>query len=482
MDQITSAVAWRLRKAIDGRRRTEPTRDGTAVVMSRDADGTIWVNIPGSDIRTPVNGTVNAEVHPNDVVGYHIENGRLSITGNPSSPSIGTSRVMNIVEPIDRKASDAIGYASAAHDAADLAEREAQRASIAADAAQDSATQAERSAQQAIADAAQANEAATEAQESASQAKTSANTALRASNDALTQLSVVEDVAGTITWISEHGSYVPTTDTAVVAGRVYFELVDGDYVPVAQPTGNPKAQRWYVLDVSESQTEYIMAHLAVTSAGLWVLPSGLGDATSEQYAAGYKALLAPDGMYVFDGSGHLVATYGESITLDSSRPQYIGGEDAYILYYDSDEDGSPDSIVIGGSNVRFDGVPLSEMLGASDALHYDHEFTVATDPVTGVTTYTFTAHLFRGATEVTDQVDPEFFCWWLRTEAGDTFLGHGRTMAVDASRAGYNGSVIGGVDDVLHFALIDDEDDEMQDDEADTIVGEWLLSEAAGRD
>lgn len=454
MDQITSVVAWRLRKAIDGRRRTEPTRDGIAVVMSRDADGTIWVNIPGSDIRTPVNGTVNAEVHPNDVVGYHIENGRLSITGNPSSPSIGTSRVMNIVEPIDRKASDAIGYASAAHDAADLAEREAQRASIAADTAQ----------------------------ESASQAKKSANTALRASNDALTQLSVVEDVAGTITWISEHGSYVATTDTSVVEGRVYFELVDGDYVPVAQPTGNPKAQKWYVLDVSESQTEYIMAHLAVTSAGLWVLPSGLGDAESEQYAAGYKALLAPDGMYVFDGTGHLVASYGESITLDSSRPQYIGGEDAYILYYDGDEDGSPDSIVIGGSNVRFDDVPLSEMLGASDALYYDHEFTVATDLVTGVMTYTFTAHIFRGATDVTDQVDPDFFCWWLRTEGGDTFLGHGRTMTVDASLAGYNGSVIGGVDDVLHFALIDHEENEMQDDEADTIIGEWLLSEAAGRD
>lgn len=461
MDQITSAVAWRLRKAIDGRRRTEPTRDGTAVVMSRDADGTIWVNIHGSDIRTPVNGTVNAEVHPNDVVGYHIENGRLSITGNPSNPSVGATRVKSIVEPIDRKASDAITYAETARNAADLAESEAQRASTAADTAQ---------------------ERATAAQESADAAQTSANTALRASNDALAQLSVVEDVAGTITWISEHGSYVPTTDTSVVEGRVYFELVEGEHVPVAQPSGNPKVQGWYVLDVSESQTEYIMAHLAVTSAGLWVLPAGLGDAESEQYAAGYKALLAPDGMYVFDGTGHLVASYGESITLDSSRPQYIGGEDAYILYYDGDEDGSPDSIVIGGSNVRFDDVPLSEMLGASDALYYDHEFTVATDPVTGVTTYTFTAHIFRGATDVTDQVDPDFFCWWLRTEGGDTFLGHGRTMTVDASLAGYNGSVIGGVDDVLHFALIDHEENEMQDDETDTIVGEWLLSEAAGRD
>lgn len=465
---ISSRVAWKLRKAILGAASNDASQTGTAKVQRRDADGTLWIRLPGASIDTPVSGSVLAKVAAGDSVSYTIYGGRVSVIGNASDPSAGATYVNEQVEPVSQQANMAVGLAVRAKAAADSAEADAARAALAADTAQDRAEAAQASAEQAYV--------------AAETAQSSANKALRASDDALTQLSIVEDVAGTITWISEHGSYVQTTDTSVVDGRVYFELVDGDYVPVAQPSGNPKAQRWYVLDVSESQTEYIMAHLAVTSAGLWVLPSGKGDAESEQYAAGYKALLAPDGMYVFDGSGHLVATYGESITLDSSRPQYIGGEDAYILYYDSDDDGSPDSIVIGGSNIRFDGVPLSEMLGTSDALHYDHDFTVTTDSATGVTTYTFTAHLFRGATEVTDQVDPEFFCWWLRTEAGDTFLGHGRTMAVDASRAGYNGSVIGGVDDVLHFALIDDDGNEMQDDEADVIVGEWLLSEAAGRD
>ena len=354
MDQITSAVAWRLRKAIDGRRRTEPTRDGTAVVMSRDADGTIWVNIPGSDIRTPVNGTVNAEVHPNDVVGYHIENGRLSITGNSSSPSIGTSRVMNIVEPIDRKASDAIGYASAAHDAADLAEREAQRATVAAD-----------------------------------EAQTSASTANRAATDALNQLSFVEDVAGTLQWIQDHGSFSVTTDTAVQAGKVYFELVAGEYVPVAQPSGNPQAQGWYELDITDSQTDYIMAHLAVTSAGLWVLPSGIDSQDGARYSSGYKLLLASDGARLYDGDGHLVTTYGESIEFSSSRPQHIGGENAYIRYYDGD--GVPDSIYIGGSNVSIGGKTLSQfeqaITDAATAKKYAEDVPIVTLSSTNGTTF-----------------------------------------------------------------------------------------------
>ena len=356
MDQITSAVAWRLRKAIDGRRRTEPTRDGTAVVMSRDADGTIWVNIPGSDIRTPVNGTVNAEVHPNDVVGYHIENGRLSITGNPSSPSIGTSRVMNIVEPIDRKASDAIGYASAAHDAADLAEREAQRATVAAD-----------------------------------EAQTSASTANRAATDALNQLSFVEDVAGTLQWIQDHGSFSVTTDTAVQAGKVYFELVAGEYVPVAQPSGNPQAQGWYELDITDSQTDYIMAHLAVTSAGLWVLPSGIDSQDGARYSSGYKLLLASDGARLYDGDGHLVTTYGESIEFSSSRPQHIGGENAYIRYYDGNGDGVPDSIYIGGSNVSIGGKTLSQfeqaITDAATAKKYAEDVPIVTLSSTNGTTF-----------------------------------------------------------------------------------------------
>ena len=166
--------------------------------------------------------------------------------------------------------------------------------------------------EEALSQASRAAVAATQAEGYATAAANAATTAKQAASTALTQMSVIEDVSGTLAWISEHGSYVLTTDTTVQAGTVYFELVSGDYVPIAtpDPTANPSQEGWYVLDVTDSQSDYIMAHLAVTSAGLWVLPTGIGQASDEQHAAGYKALFASSGMSVYDGTGAIVANYG----------------------------------------------------------------------------------------------------------------------------------------------------------------------------
>lgn len=340
-EAIGADVAWRLARALAPEEGNSQSQVGTATVTRVDADGTVWVRIPGSGIDTPANGTVTAAAEPGQTVGYRIESGRLSVTGNVSSPAVGGTYVTQVVEPVERKADEAMDEAWRAHTAADAAEMDARRAKVAADAAQESADEA--------ADAA----------ESAQQSATTAN---RAANDALTQLSFVEDVAGTLDWIQSHGTFTATTDTTVREGKVYFELVSGDYVPVATPTGNPSQQGWYELDVTDSQTDYIMAHLAVTSAGLWVLPSGLGQSSGPQVAPGYKLLLAADGARLYDDEGRQVMSYGESITMSSSRPQYIGGEDAYIVYYDADEDGSPDTIRIGGTVLMGGSKTLSEVL------------------------------------------------------------------------------------------------------------------------
>lgn len=283
----------------------------------------------------------------------------------------------------DTKAGEALDLARVADAAATQAQQSADAAGLSASAAQasaDSATAAAASAwghaesaltaagaawdyaADASSAAAAADEKADAAAASAAAAQSSATRASTAASDALTQLSVVEDVAGTLAWVSEHGTFTLSTDTEPVDGTVYFELDDGDYIPVAEPSGSPLAHGWYVLDITDSQSDYIMAHLAVTAAGLWVLPSGMGQAQTAQYAPGYKLLLASTGAYLYDASGHLVTTYGESITFDSSRPQYIGGEDAYIVFYDSDGDGVPDSIRIGGSKVTIGGSSLSQVL------------------------------------------------------------------------------------------------------------------------
>lgn len=229
-----------------------------------------------------------------DRVTVEIRNHAARVSGNITHPTTD-----------DAQANEALSQASIAADAATQAQTDAGTAAQAATTASQAATNAQQSATTAAG-------AATSAQASATSAAANAATANQAAATALVNLAVIEDVAGTLTWISEHGSYVLTTDTTVQDGTVYFELVSGDYVPIAtpDPSANPSQEGWYVLDVTDSQSDYIMAHLAVTSAGLWVLPSGIGQASDAQHAAGYKALLASNGMSIFDGSGMIVASYG----------------------------------------------------------------------------------------------------------------------------------------------------------------------------
>lgn len=275
-------------------------RTHAAIVSKVDGDGVAWVYVAGSDRETPI-ASAASEIKRGDSVNVEWRNNKLYIAGNYSNPSAGVVRVTNV------------------ENAAQVANQLAGQASESAAVAQDAADRAVR-------DADTAHQAA--------------NTAQASADRSLVQLSIVEDVAGTLNWISEHGEYIATTDTAVDPDKVYFELVDGDYVPIASPDpeANPAESGWYVLDVTDSQSDYIMAHLAVTSAGLWVLPSGqwaihpltdsegdylinsdgdyIGDWSRDpQNASGYKVLLSATGMTVFDGEGVAVASYGAEMVL-----------------------------------------------------------------------------------------------------------------------------------------------------------------------
>jgi hypothetical protein len=128
------------------------------------------------------------------------------------------------------------------------------------------------------------------------------------------------------------------------------------YLPVAEPidAGLPY---YYELTVDEAMGHYVASHLALTGAGLWVLKD----------ESAYRLLVASDGVRVVDPAGHTVTTFGESVTFDSERPQYIGGEDAYIIFYDSNNDGIPDAINIGGSKVTLgQNKKLSDLLTTLD--------------------------------------------------------------------------------------------------------------------
>ena len=323
-------------------------RTRSATVSYIDNEGTIWVRLIGADSNTPVVQS-SATVNPGDFVEVVTENGRARIYGNVSNPSAQIS----YANTINNNAIQALNDASSASAAATSAQTSAEIAANSANAAQQSAAAADAAAAQAIEDAADAKAAADSAAADAADAQRSANTANTAANNALTQLSIVEDVVGVLDWISQHATYKASTDTEVIPGKLYFTKSGNTYTPVSNPTGNPSTSGYYEIDdVTEAVSNYVSSHLALTSAGLWIV----NDSNS------FKALFASDGVKIYDSSGHLVSTFGESVIFDASRPQYIGGNDAYIIFYDTDNDDIPDTIRIGGNIIMGGSKTLSEIL------------------------------------------------------------------------------------------------------------------------
>ena len=320
-----------------GKKETKPY--DTQATVTRVEGQTVWVHIPGGVDETPIKRTVNAK--EGDIVQVRVSGGSAWLMGNASSPPTD-----------DTKALIAHDIANAAKDLAEISEQEAKKA-------QEAAASAEQA-------AGHAWEKAGEAETAAGEAKDSAREANKAATGALTQLSVVEDVVGTLSWISEHGTYALTKDTEVIPGKHYFVKTDDIYSLVINPSGDPSSEGYFELSgIDEAVTNFVSTHLALTDDGLWVV----NDAMS------YRILLSADGMKVFDTEGVLVTSFGESIVFSSSRPQYIGGDEAYIVFFDSNNDDIPDAINIGGTNVTIQGNRnLSDILAACDTAEEDREY------------------------------------------------------------------------------------------------------------
>lgn len=99
-----------------------------AVVTKKDNDGTVWVQIAGSNIETPVEAT-SADVKNGDAVTVEWRNNRLYISGNTSNPSAGVSRVIsveNAARVANEAASNAVADAGVARQAAESAQADAE--------------------------------------------------------------------------------------------------------------------------------------------------------------------------------------------------------------------------------------------------------------------------------------------------------------------------------------------------------------------
>ena len=301
---------------------------------------TAWVHFAGGVDETPVRMTVNASVGDN--VQVRVSGGDAFLIGNGTAPPTDDSTAIyaNIraTEAIVI-ASDAGESARIANEAADTAVEDARIANSAAiraiaDAAsaQHSADEAAEAASEAQAEAVIAHEAATSAQESADAAQESADNAQRdairantAANGAVTSLGIVQGVVDDLGKdMDDMQTHVAMMD-AIRAPRE-FRFPDGSGLRFADGK---------VLAFKDPEGEILVP------AGLHVVPT----------SNGYFVVISNDGMYVYDNESVMVAKFGENIYFDSLRPQKIGGDNAYIEYYDSNNDGKADSIRIVGANI-----------------------------------------------------------------------------------------------------------------------------------
>lgn len=439
MSSKMNQLAKDLRTALTETDNKKPAPYDTQAEVVRVDGETAWVHIPGGVEETPVRRTINAK--EGDNVQVRVSGGRAWITGNVTNPPTDDTRA-NTAYILAQTADE---NAEAARNAADKAEADAERAHIAADSAERDAEAAHTAADEAMGSAIAAN---------------------IASNSALTQLSVVEDVASVLTWISEHGTYKLTDDTAVVSGKLYFSRSGDDYSLITAPTGNPHTNGYYEIDTlgDEAVSNYISSHLSLTNAGLWVVKDN----------SGYKILLANDGMRVYDNLGNLVVTYGTSIEFANNREFHIGNQNAYIIFNPSNNG----SITIGGSNIILGtDKTLSEVLAdINNTFIFDVTYTVSgTDPNRIAH---FEAHLYQGGEDIKTQYDPEQFTWYLKTEDGEDPIiptgsvdNTGYTIDVNLSDCGYGAEVIAHFTTNEDSPLLTGDDDNLTDVDNTPLTG-----------
>lgn len=280
----------------------------TQATVTRIEGKTAWVHIPGGVTETPVQLTVNAS--EGDAVQVRVANGKAWITGNASAPPTDDKRA----NAAYRRATDAENEAQLAHSAADTAVGFAETARQAAEDADLAAQAATESAEQAGLAAEQAEQDAQEASDSAKSATASASTAIG-------QLSQIEDVMRVIDWAARHGTYGVTADTVPVAGKWYFELVDGAYsVVTPSEVDDPHALGLYELTgVDEAMSNYISTHLALTDSGLYV--------QMDNNAA--RLQIASTGIVLWGADGKPIAQYTSDVILgdeDSTHIKLTSGE------------------------------------------------------------------------------------------------------------------------------------------------------------
>lgn len=389
-------VAKELKKAMTESDERKPKAYDTEATVARVDGDTLWVKIPGGETETPVRRTIDAKKGDKVMVRIANHRAwTAGNETNPPTDDTTARKAQNTAKSAQQEAQSAHQaadtawmYADSAHEAAETAWAHAEdaynaayAANVAADIANGAATQAQTdadtartmanraiddasaasqaaqtaqlAADDALADAAEANdqaikagEAAANAQSSADAAATSASTADQkadqaieaatqanvAASGAVESLSIVEDVLGTLKWVSEHAEYVLTEDEEVVPSKYYFVALpqrEGGtvYSPVTPEEGaNPKALGYYeISSIKEAVSNYVATHLALGDNGLYIQTS-----TEEKTS---RVLVSPtDGVVLYGPLGEVVAKYGTNTIIGNEEDTHIRISDEKVSF------------------------------------------------------------------------------------------------------------------------------------------------------
>lgn len=270
--------------------------------------------------------------------------------------------------------------------------------------AKETAEEAERSAHEAIGYAREAETSAQEAKASADEAKDSAYEANQSANEAKADAAVAHQKA----LEANESANGAVTSLGIVQG-------------VVEDLGK---------DMDEMETHVAMMDAIKDEVGRVKVPAGLHVVPT---ANGYFLVISNDGVYVYDNESNLVTTLGENVIFDSSRPQYIGSDEAFIIF-----NPRTNQIQIGGNVVFGSDLSVDTILGEVTNFEIVYELNSAG------TQATFRAYIFRGDVEVTDQYDPRCFSWYYKTESGEAPINN-----IDGNNYGY--SMIVNLEDLNNF-------------------------------
>ena len=300
----------------------------TSATVKRIEGNTAWVHIPGGVDETPVKLTINAK--EGDTVQVRVADGKAWLQGNATSPPTDDSAAREVAtiavtaaESADAAKRAALGAeadAERAKSAADAADAKAIAAGQAAATADAKAVAAGLSAAEADAKAVAAGQAADRAEGKADAAAVSAANASEYAARALGNLSTVQSVVETLTWITQHGTMTLTSDTALDPTHVYFVRdANGDYevgsyrYSIVTEPDVTELSTYYELSIDESLNNYVATHLAVDSEGLWIIPDAGGNRVL--ISTGQGSLYPNAGTYIISGSAILAEFTSSGATI-----------------------------------------------------------------------------------------------------------------------------------------------------------------------